>query len=188
MGGQTFGFRDVDHDNWDDLVRLFEARGGPKNCWCMAWRRKPPEAHKGTTAERKAKLKHALHARIEDGTPIGILCYCNGEPIAWCSIAPRHTYRSMRGVSEKNDQSDAVWSLVCFFIKREFRRQGLTEQLLHTAVSHARNRGAKTIEAYPVGPDSPSYRFMGLVGMFEKAGFHHIGRAGKWRYVMQLTR
>lgn len=33
-------------------------------------------------------------------------------------------------------------------------------------------------------PDSPSYRFMGFVPVFEKAGFREVGRAGTRRHVM----
>jgi hypothetical protein len=42
-------------------------------------------------------------------------------------------------------------------------------------------------EAYPVAPDSPSYRFMGFVPMFEKARFVEIGTAGTRRHVMRLS-
>ena len=43
------------------------------------------------------------------------------------------------------------------------------------------------VEAYPVDPDSPSYRFMGYVGSFEAMGFQAIGRAGTRRHVMRLS-
>jgi hypothetical protein len=29
-------FREVDVQSWKDFARLFEDRGGPKSCWCMA--------------------------------------------------------------------------------------------------------------------------------------------------------
>jgi GNAT superfamily N-acetyltransferase len=72
------------------------------------------------------------------------------------------------------------------FIQRDLRGQGITRQLIAAAVAHARSRGATAIEAYPVAPDSPSYRFMGFVPTFEKAGFHSAGQAGKRRHVMRL--
>jgi hypothetical protein len=43
------------------------------------------------------------------------------------------------------------------------------------------------IEAYPVDPDSPSYRFMGFVGVFAAAKFEEVGRAGRRRHVMRFT-
>jgi len=66
------------------------------------------------------------------------------------------------------------------------RGQGLGRQTLEAAVAHARAEGARVVEAYPVAPDSPSYRFMGFVPAFEKAGFREVGRAGSRRHVMRL--
>jgi hypothetical protein len=60
------------------------------------------------------------------------------------------------------------------------------EQLLNEAVKVAGKRGARVVEAYPVDPDSPSYRFMGFVSKFERAGFVETGRAGKRRHIMHL--
>jgi hypothetical protein len=33
-------FFEVDQNRWSDFEKLFESRGGPKNCWCMVWRGK----------------------------------------------------------------------------------------------------------------------------------------------------
>ena len=43
--------------------------------------------------------------------------------------------------------------------------------MLRAAIDYARKRGATALEAYPVDPDSPSYRFMGFVPAFERLGF-----------------
>ena len=177
---QRLIFREVDHDRLNDLVTLFESRGGPKNCWCMVWRATPEEAKRTDGVSRKA----AFTRRVRQGVPVGILGYLDGKPIAWSSIAPRPTYRDLGSVAEKIGEN--VWSLVCFFVTREYRGQGMTARLISAAVEHARQRGATAIEAYPVDPDSPSYRFMGFVAAFKKAGFVEVGRAGTRRHVMRL--
>ena len=64
-----------------------------------------------------------------------------------------------------------MWSIACFFIVRRLRGTGIMKRMIAAAVSHARKRGAKVVEAYPVDADSPSYRFMGFVPVFEEAGF-----------------
>jgi GNAT superfamily N-acetyltransferase len=115
---------------------------------------------------------------------VGILGYLVGKPVAWCSIAPRPTYRNLGGVAGAADEN--VWSLACFFVTRQYRGQGMTARLIGAAVDHARARGATVVEAYPVDPDSPSYRFMGFVAAFKKAGFVEAGRAGTRRRVMRL--
>ena len=180
-------FRKVDKTNWADLVRLFNGRGGPKNCWCMLWREKPPGARGGDVETRKAVLKAALRKRVEDGTPIGLLGYDGKKPVAWCSVAPRPSYRSLGGPEAPVEEAAAIWSLACFFVLRAMRGTGVADQLLKAAIAYAKREGAKIVEAYPVDRDSPSYRFMGIVGAFEKAGFERVGRAGSRRHVMRLS-
>ena len=58
---------------------------------------------------------------------------------------------------------------------RRLRRQGIMERLIAAAVEYGRGEGATAIEAYPVDSDSPSYRFMGFVSSFRKAGFKEVG-------------
>ncbi len=128
-----------------------------------------------------------MRSRVADGGPVGILGYLEGEPVAWCSIAPRPTYRRLGGPDDFADAPDKVWSLVCFFVKRQLRGRGATEQLLMAAIEEARRSGAKIVEAYPVDPQSPSYRFMGFVDTFRKAGFKEVGTAGLRRHVLRLA-
>ncbi len=172
-------FHPVTAERWSDFERLFECKGGPHYCWCMAWR--VNENRK--TVPGKAGLKLSMKGRVENGIPIGLLAYVEGEPIAWCSIAPRETYKSLAG----DETKAGVWSIACFFIKRPFRGHGVTRQLLVAAIEYARENRAKYVEAHPVDPDSPSYRFMGLAPMFEQAGFEHVRKAGKRRNVMSLA-
>ncbi len=178
---QRLVFREVDRQRLNDFVTLFASRGGPKYCWCMAWRATPVEAKQSDGASRKA----AFLGRVKQGVPVGILGYLEGKPIAWCSIAPRPTYRALGGAPEQPGEN--IWSVVCFFVKREYRGLGITARLIAAAVAHARKHGATTVEAYPVDPDSPSYRFMGFVSAFKKAGFVEVGRAGTRRHVMRLN-
>jgi GNAT superfamily N-acetyltransferase len=171
-------FHDVDAARWGDFERLFESRGGPKNCWCMVWRA-------GAKTTKGPDRKAAIQQYVCDDMPIGLLGYSEGEPVAWCSIAPRPTYRDLGGPNDVVERPEQVWSLVCFFIRRELRGQGLTKQVIEAAVQRAEKRGATVVEAYPVDPGSPSYRFMGYVQTFIAAGFREVGRAGTRRHVMR---
>ncbi len=173
-------FHGVDRDRWDDLEGLFNSRGGPKYCWCMVWRTMPAGASRG---DRDAK-KEVLRGRVQQGEAIGILGYINGEVVAWCSIAPRDSYRALGGPADAS--GERVWSFVCFFVPRRLRLKGVARKLVRAAVDHAREKGAAVVEAFPVDPDSPSYRFMGFVGTFESMGFREVGRAGIRRHIMRL--
>jgi len=148
----------------------------------MVWRATPEEARKTDGESRKA----ALQRRVHGGISVGILAYLGEEPVAWCSIAPRPTYRRLGGKDEATEDPETVWSLACFFVSRQLRGKGMMQRLIRAAADHARTRGARVVEAYPVEPDSPSYRFMGFVPAFERAGFQDVGRAGRRRHVMRL--
>jgi GNAT superfamily N-acetyltransferase len=173
-------FREVTRDSWLDFAALFEERGGPKSCWCMVWRANRAEAKQRDGMSRRAQIK----ARVDCGTPIGLIGYFDGEPIAWCSVAPRETYRNLRGV--ELNEAERVWSLACMFIKRPHRGKGITQLLIRAAAEHARAHGATSLEAYPVERSSPSYRFMGFVDTFASAGFHEVGTAGERRHIVKL--
>ena len=168
----------VTKENWSDFEALFESKSSPHNCWCMAWR---TNENKQSIPGKSGK-KLSLKRRVIEGIPIGLLAYLDKTPIAWCSIAPRETYRSLGGDDSIND----VWSLTCFFVKREFRNKGISSKLLYAALKYAKNSIAKYVEAYPVDTESPSYRFMGFKPMFEKAGFQFVKKAGTRRNVMVL--
>jgi predicted GNAT family acetyltransferase len=73
------------------------------------------------------------------------------------------------------------------YIPRVLRGRGLAHALIAAAADYARREGATAVEAYPVDPESPSYRFMGFVSAFEAAGFTEVGMAGSRRHVMRLT-
>jgi GNAT superfamily N-acetyltransferase len=174
---------EVDAARWPDLVRLFEGRGGPKHCWCMVWREAGPNRGRLTNDDRKALLGQSVSA----GVPVGILGYLDGEPVAWCSVAPRDTYREQALGGPPSQPGEVVWAIVCFFAQRRLRGQGLGRALLDKAVQVAKAHGATAVEAYPVDAESPSYRYMGFVSMFRAAGFVELGRKGTRRHVLRLA-
>ncbi|WP_197279461.1 GNAT family N-acetyltransferase [Devosia sp. A16] len=116
---------------------------------------------------------------------MGLIGYAAGEPVAWVSVAPRDTFRNLGGPADMPERQ--VFSLTCMYVRRQLRGQGLGRQLIAAAIAHATTRGADIIEAYPVAPSSPSYRFMEFVPAFEGFGFVEVGKADTRRHVMRLT-
>ena len=175
-------FRAVAPADGDAFEALFEARGGPKYCWCMVFRGTPDAPRAAGPAEGKAEMRR----RILAGEPTGILAYDGDEPAGWCSVAPVGSFRRL-GPGVETEGREGVWALTCFFVPRRRRGAGLSRRLLDAAIARAREAGAHTLEAYPVAPDSPSYRFLGVVPLFRAAGFAGAGRAGARRHVMRLA-
>ncbi len=179
MTGADWQFRPVTPETWADMAALFDGRGGPKHCWCMVWRSQidgasaPPAA-----ADRRAAMERLVLAR----QPVGILGYDEGIPVAWCSIAPRPLFG--KGLSNTTP-IPGLWSLTCFFIRADHRKQAGFAALLAAAEAYAAKEGATAIEAYPVDPDSPSYRFSGFLPSFEAVGYVVIGTVGSRRHVVR---
>jgi len=180
MSSRRLTFRPVTTANWADFETLFQSPGGPKSCWCMVWRATAEEG-RGTGG----KVRHQqMQKRVIGGVPVGLLAYADDLPVAWVSIAPRDTYRRLNGPEAQAGEN--IWSLACMFAPRKLRGQGIANRLIEAAVAEARRNGATVLEAYPVAPDAPSYRFMGFVPAFERAGFAEIGRIGTRRHLMRL--
>jgi GNAT superfamily N-acetyltransferase len=174
-------FQPVTHHTLDDFVALFDGPGGPSFCWCMVWRATAKEG-RGTPGSLRKKQ---MLSRIKKDIPVGLIAYQNSMPVGWVSIAPRQTYQRLKGPSQK--PNEIIWSLVCMYIQRKCRGQGLAHRLIAAAVKHARENGATIIEAYPVAADAPSYKYLGLVPTYERAGFTFIEMADKRRHVMRLS-
>jgi GNAT superfamily N-acetyltransferase len=168
-------------ERWVDFERLFESRGTLKGCWCMIFR---ASVHGEVPPPAGPARKRAMRELVVAGVPVGLLGYSDGVPVAWCSVAPRATFR---GLAVIGAQSDPIWSITCFYVRREFRGTGATRQLLRAAIREARAGGAIALEAYPVEPDSPSYRFGGFKPLFEREGFREAGLLGSRRHVMRKT-
>src|SRR5262245_9652888 len=81
-------FRAVTPDRLADLARFSERHGKFRYCSCMRWRLASTDYRRASKDERVA----ALAGLARGGTPIGVLAYLDGEPVGWCSIAPRETY------------------------------------------------------------------------------------------------
>ena len=173
-------FKPVTARTVGDFEALFGAKGGPNWCWCMAWRATSAELKDAKSPARKTQML----GRIADGVPVGLVGYDQGRPVAWVSVAPKDTFQKGLGGTQETAK---VWSLTCMFMARDHRKQGLSALLIEAAANYAKKHKATILEAYPVDPDSPSYRHMGFVPAFERAGFEETGREGKRRHVMHLT-
>jgi len=134
--------------------------------------------------------KNALKQIVANGEVPGILAYDKGEPIAWCSVAPRETYGALeRSRTLKRVDEMPVWSVVCFFTAKPYRNRGLNVKLLRAAIDYVRSRGGKILEGYPVDPGKgrlpDPFAYTGLLHSFLKAGFSEVLRRSKTRPIMR---
>jgi GNAT superfamily N-acetyltransferase len=173
---------------WKDFERLFGPRGACGGCWCMWWRLTAKEFER----RKGASNKRAMKALVRRGDVPGILAYAGEEPVGWCAVAPRAAYprlarsRILRPVDDVD-----VWSIVCFFIGKAWRRKGLTVALLRAAVDFVKSRGGTVVEGYPVEPAKgnipDTFAYPGVARAFEAAGFVEVARRSPTRPIMRYV-
>lgn len=171
-------------DRWSDFEKLFGDNGACGGCWCMWWRLKRSLYEKQKGKGNKRSIKKIVNS----GTAPGILAYDNNNPIGWCAIEPRESYallensRVLKRIDDKK-----VWSVVCFFIDKKYRRKGVTEKLLKAALKHAKRNNVKIVEGYPIDSDkTPSvFAWTGFANAFLKVGFKEVRRGSPTRPIMR---
>ena len=179
-------FHSLTKERWKDFEELFGPRGAVGGCWCMWWRISRAEYRKQIGDGNKRAIKKIVN---KNEVP-GILAYVDGKAVGWCSIQPRDVFprldnsRVLKRVDDK-----PVWSIVCFFIARGFRKTGISEELIKEAVKHAKKRGAKIIEGYPTEPKKEksvdAFVYTGFYSSFKKAGFKEVERRSETRPIMR---
>jgi GNAT superfamily N-acetyltransferase len=173
-------------ERWADFEALFGERGACGGCWCMVWRlaRKVFDSGKG------AGNRAAMFELVKAGAEPGILGYLDGEPVAWCAIAPRDQYPALERSRVLKKIDDApVWSVSCFFVRKDCRKKGMTVALLKEAIAYVQKRGGTIVEGYPIEPikdEVPGvFAWTGLVSAFEQAGFTECARRSDTRPIMR---
>ena len=183
-----FNFYPLTKENWKNFENLFGEKGACAGCWCMFWRIRRKEYN----ASRGAGLKRKMKKLVQDGTIPGILAYDNDKPIGWCSVAPREEFPVLENSKVlKRIDNKPVWSVVCFFIKKEYRKKGLSVDLLNAVKIYVKNNKGKLIEGYPVEPKTGKtadvFAWTGLASAFRKAGFKEIIRRSETRPIMRYS-
>jgi hypothetical protein len=188
----SFQFFPVMPEHWSDLENLFGKNGANAGCWCMFWRLER-SMFKKTRGEGNRQI---LEQIVEADEQPGILAYEGTQAVGWCGIAPREkliALENSRILKRVDDQP--VWSITCFFVTKEARRQGMMESLIEGAVEHAQSNGAQIVEAYPIDMQSPkllgqtfnSYSgYMGVASAFRAVGFEQVGQASETQLIMRL--
>jgi hypothetical protein len=173
-------------ERWSDLETLFGKNGACGGCWCVFWKlpRKKFDQDKGET--NRLLLKNM----IDNGETPGLLGYLNGQPVGWISLGPREVFPTLensRNLKPVDDQK--VWSVVCHFIARKYRKKGFTLKLLKGAMDFAQLNGANILEAYPVDPpkeDYPDvYLYTGILSTYLAAGFVEVARRSSTRPIVR---
>lgn len=178
----------VEGERWSDLVRLFGRNGAHGGCWCMWWRIPHREFAKSDAAQNRARLR----SLVRRGISPGLIGYYDGEPVAWVSLGPRQDFAALetsRIFAPVDDRP--VWSIVCFFVRRDRRRTGWMRRLLQAAADHAAAHGATLLEGYPIECGDRKLTgdvgYTGIASTFRAEGFREVARRKKDRPMMRRS-
>jgi GNAT superfamily N-acetyltransferase len=149
--------------------------------------------------EKGAGNRAAFQALVAAGPPPGLLAYAGSAPVpgqalpaGWCALGPREQFPTLdRSRVLRRIDDTPVWSVVCFFVARQWRGQGVAARLLAAALKHAEALGAAVVEGYPVEPRQPHmpdvFAFTGTAALFRAAGFNEVARRSATRPIMRYA-
>lgn len=173
-------------DRWVDIETLFGRKGACEGCWCMYWRLRRKDFKKRTNETNRSDFK----AIVKENKKPGLLAYVESKPIGWCSVAPRQEFNERITHSHvfKPVDDKQVWSILCFYVHKDFRQRGVAKQLLKEAIEYARSNGARTLEAFPIdfsSKVSDADVFTGTMDLFLEFDFVEVHRRNPKRPVMR---
>jgi GNAT superfamily N-acetyltransferase len=169
-------------DLWPALEDLFGPCGACSGCWCMYWRigaeyrRRPPRANKA-----------AFRKIVTDGPPPGLLAFDGDLAVGWCQLTPRAELPVLdRTWRLKRVDDVPVWSISCFYVRKGYRKRGVTAALIAAVIKTAKRAHALALEAYPLDATrTPSASSTGFASTFERAGFRTVARHVPPRPIMR---
>jgi GNAT superfamily N-acetyltransferase len=155
----------------------------------MAWRKTKKEFDR----DKGEANRKSLQALVKGGREPGLLAYADGEAVGWVAVAPREEYPRLGGSRILAPVDDRlVWSVSCLFVRKEWRRRGLSVQLLEAAAEHAFARGASIVEGYPVevreGKLPDPFVWTGLLPAYLRAGYREAARRSPTRPIVRKLR
>ncbi|HEY9364598.1 MAG TPA: GNAT family N-acetyltransferase [Chitinophagaceae bacterium] len=173
--------------NWPLFEKLLGEKGGCGGCWCMTHRLLKADFEKNKYEGNKKQLYELVENAI-----VGFIAIYHNEAIGWLSFAPREQFiRLDKSRVHKRIDDKPVWSITCFFIKKEFRNKGMSAAMIEAAKRFAKKNKIKIIESYPVKPYTPkmpdAFAWTGIYKTFKDAGFEIASEASKVKPVMRFV-
>jgi GNAT superfamily N-acetyltransferase len=175
-------------DRWKDFEKLFGEKGACAGCWCMYWFMNKKEYDE---KRKDGRTKKEMKKMVKENFRPGIIAYVGDRAIGWIAIQPRENYSKLSNskILQPIDNKP-VWSIVCFFVHKDYRKMGVSIELIKNACDFAASKGGTIIEAYPTETKTknsvPVFIYTGTASAFRKAGFKEVARRSETRPIMRL--
>ncbi len=101
-----------------------------------------------------------------------MLAFDGDVAVGWCQLVPRDALPWLdRARLLKRVDDVPVWSLSCFYVRKGYRKQGVTSALIAAALKAPKRAKVPSLEAYPVDTDelkSTSNLYTGIASTFAR--------------------
>src|SRR5690606_5651973 len=117
--------RPLTPDLWPALEDLFGEQGAYGGCWCMYWRI-------GSAYQKRPREQNKADFRavVRRGPPPGLLAFDGELAVGWCQLTPRDALPRLDHARSFVRVDDVpVWCISCFYVRRGYRRKGVTSAL-----------------------------------------------------------
>ncbi|HEX2152566.1 MAG TPA: GNAT family N-acetyltransferase [Acidimicrobiia bacterium] len=175
-------------DTWDAFERLVERHNGVwGGCWCLTYHPRYPE--RGQSVEGNRALKQRL---VSEDQAHAALVFDGDRAVGWCQYG---SPEELPNISHRKEYEAGLidlpdYRLTCFFVDRDYRRDGVSAVALRGALDLIAEAGGGVVEAYPYDIQakkvSASFLYNGTRGLFEQTGFQYERPKGKNHCVMRL--
>ncbi len=183
--------------SWDDLQTVL-GTAYPSGCQCQRFKISDMEWRSALVEDLAERFREQTACgRPRARSTSGLVAYADAEPVGWCAVEPRTAYPRLLGTiltwrGRDEDKADkSVWALTCFLTRRGYRGRGVAHALARAAVDHARDRGARALEGYPLISRSglrvtTDEVRVGVPSLFAAAGLTEVSRPSPRRAVMRI--
>src|SRR5437764_1680780 len=145
-GSMKLTIRPLTPDLWPAFEDLFGENAAVGDCWCMYWRIGSAYRERPREGNRAA-----FRGVVKRGPPPGLLAFDGDMAVGWCQLTPRDALPWLdRTWRLKRVDDVPVWSLSCFYVRKGYRRRGVSSALIAAAVKAAQRTKAPALEAYPL--------------------------------------
>lgn len=175
-------------DTWSAFADLVERHNGVwGGCWCLAFHVKTSDM--GQSFEDNREVKRRL---VSEGQAHAAVVLDGDRAVGWCQYGspeelPRITHRKEY---EAGLEAPADYRVTCFFVDRDYRRDGVAAAALEGALQLIAPAGGGVVDGFPYDTHgekaNASFLYNGTRSLFEQAGFVYERPKGKNHCVVRM--
>ena len=172
--------------SFDEVLALFEETCGCNGCWCMNHHFPDGTAPEGDGARQE------LESKFQKGEISAMIAFVAGKPVGWCAIDEKEKLLG-HDCLRAGSTEPLTWAIHCVFVNDGHRGKGISTKLIEAAISYAKSKNARVIEAYPFKvPEGKTVKnaqhlFSGPFRVYERLGFVEAEQFDDFYTVMSLS-